>query len=64
MDPGAQTCATCGDRIGVYEPLWWRRPDGVDIASSLLRVRDEPAFGPDSVLLHRACRDAPAGKPG
>jgi hypothetical protein len=56
------TCAVCGDRIGVYEPLWWQRADGAVVASSLLRVREDPAFGPDAVLRHHACPEARADR--
>jgi hypothetical protein len=55
MEARAQTCAACGDRIGVYEPLFWQRPDGIVISSSLLRMRDDPAFAPDAVLWHDTC---------
>ena len=51
-------CAHCADRIGAYEPLCLVRPDGSVSASSLLSVRDDPAFGaPGARLFHRACYD-------
>jgi hypothetical protein len=49
-------CVHCGDRIGAYEPLCWRRPDGTVTTSSILRARHEPGFGTaGSVLYHRDC---------
>ena len=31
-------CARCGDRIGVYEPLWAELPDGTLHSSSYLNL--------------------------
>lgn len=48
-------CATCDDRIGVYEPLWWQRPDGTLELSSLLRLgEDGVRVRPDSRVYHEA----------
>ena len=50
------TCALCAERIGAYEPLCWRRPDGAVSTSGLLRAREDPDFSrPGSVLYHRDC---------
>jgi len=38
-------CACCGDRIGVYEPVWLERPDGTRVRSGLLELGDAPAQG-------------------
>jgi hypothetical protein len=55
---GFHTCAHCSQRIGAYEPLRWRRPDGVVTTSSLLRVREDPEFGGATAeLYHRDCFD-------
>jgi len=49
-------CERCGERIGVYEAIWWHRPDGSIVDSSYLDVRDDPrAKDPDSKLYHRRC---------
>jgi hypothetical protein len=50
------TCDRCGEPIGAYEELWWRRPDGSIIDASFTNVqkegwRDDPA----SKFYHRAC---------
>lgn len=53
---GFPICAHCADRIGAYEPMCFERPDGSVSASSLLHVRQDPAFGlPGTRLYHRAC---------
>ena len=31
-------CSACGDRIGVYEPVWLQLEDGSFTASALLRI--------------------------
>jgi hypothetical protein len=50
------TCAHCSERIGSYEPLWWRRPDGTLAPTSLLRAREDPAFDePGSSFFHPGC---------
>jgi hypothetical protein len=33
-------CAGCGDRIGVYEPLWIEDADGALVPASLLNLDD------------------------
>jgi hypothetical protein len=45
-------CSACGDRIGVYEPVWLQLEDGTVTASALLqidRARTEPR------LFHLGC---------
>jgi hypothetical protein len=54
-------CNRCTGRIGTYEPLWWRRPDGTVGESSFLRLRDDPLRGePGSEFFHDACLRAGA----
>ena len=47
-------CAECGDRIGVYEPLWLELADGTVLASSYLNLG---GHGPHecSRLWHLGC---------
>jgi hypothetical protein len=35
-------CAMCGDRIGVYEPIWLELPDGELRRTSYLNLGDHP----------------------
>jgi hypothetical protein len=57
---GAPRCSGCGDRIGVYEPLWMRHTDGALHSSSLLNI-DEADRHRAAGLWHAACLagDAP-----
>jgi hypothetical protein len=49
-------CAGCGSRIGIYEPLLWRLPDGSVIEAGWLAVREDVrAHHPASVFYHRGC---------
>jgi hypothetical protein len=50
---GRPTCAGCGQRIGVYEPVWHLTPEGPE-ATSLLRLIDQPI----GELWHAACAEA------
>jgi len=34
-------CAACGDRIGIYEPIWCEWPDGTLASSSYLNLSRE-----------------------
>ncbi|HWE13767.1 MAG TPA: hypothetical protein VG365_09660 [Solirubrobacteraceae bacterium] len=45
-------CATCGDRVGVYEPIWVGRPDGTFVSSGLLAMERQPIRGP---VFHAGC---------
>jgi hypothetical protein len=47
-------CAMCGDRIGVYEPIWLELPDGSVHRSSYLNLGDNPGYDP-SRLWHHDC---------
>ena len=47
-------CATCGDRIGVYEPIWPEFGDGTLHRSSYLNLDAYPAHDP-SRLWHLDC---------
>jgi hypothetical protein len=53
---GFFTCTACRGRIGSYEPMWWRRADGTLSASSVLRLRADPALGEaGAAYFHDAC---------
>jgi hypothetical protein len=45
-------CARCGDRIGVYEPIWLEQPDGTRVRSGLLALGEAPL---DGRLFHSDC---------
>jgi hypothetical protein len=45
-------CACCGDRIGVYEPVWLERPDGTRVRSGLLELGETL---PDGRIFHSEC---------
>ena len=47
-------CAACGDRIGMYEPLWCELPDGALGSSSYLNLSCEQRRG-RSRLWHLGC---------
>jgi hypothetical protein len=50
-------CAHCGDRIGVYEPVWLEYADGSVVESTLLSLGDPRALTADGArLLHDECR--------
>jgi hypothetical protein len=42
-------CALCGDRIGVYEPIWLELADGSLHRSSYLNLGDCPAHDPSRI---------------
>jgi hypothetical protein len=46
-------CATCRDRIGVYEPVWAEQPDGTLIRTGMLEIDDR--HGHASPLYHLGC---------
>jgi hypothetical protein len=47
-------CARCGERIGVYEPLWLERGDGSLCSSSYLNL-DQHEWHERSRLWHHGC---------
>ena len=50
-------CGTCGDRIGVYEPIWLALDDGTYVRSALLRLDEYRARHDDApALFHLGCR--------
>lgn len=53
--PWLPSCAICGDRLGVYEPLLIEHPDGSTVRSALLRL-PEAARAPLR-LVHPGCRE-------
>lgn len=54
METRHLTCAQCGDRIGVYEPLWLELADGALHHSSYLNLGDYPELD-RSRLWHLGC---------
>ena len=49
-------CGVCGDRIGVYEPIWLALDDGTLVASALLNLDDHQAeMHGDPRLFHEGC---------
>jgi len=49
-------CAHCGDRIGVYEPLWRRHPDGTfERTSFLIMQQRQPQDPTRSPVWHINC---------
>jgi hypothetical protein len=49
------TCASCGDRIGFYEPIWWQRADGSLTATGLLSLPPEAEAASGGRLFHLGC---------
>jgi hypothetical protein len=57
-------CGLCGDRIGVYEPIWLALDDGTLVASALLNLDDHrAAIHGDSQLFHIGCVGQSDGAP-
>ena len=55
-------CVVCGDRIGVYEPIWLALDDGTVVASALLNLDDHrPGIQRDPRLFHVGCLDPGEG---
>ena len=53
-------CELCKNRIGLYEPLWWRRPDGSITECGYLAVIIDPeSVHPASRFYHHACLQPP-----
>jgi hypothetical protein len=48
-------CAGCGDRVGVYEPIWLETPDGGVHHTSLLALSGEDSTSPARVYYHLGC---------
>jgi hypothetical protein len=49
-------CDRCGDRIGVYERMWWQKPDGSVVPSAFLPMRSSREFdGDSSRCFHADC---------
>jgi hypothetical protein len=54
--PGFLLCTNCGDRIGVYEPVWMELTDGSIRASSLLNIDPDARHAENrSRLWHLGC---------
>lgn len=49
-------CDVCGEAVGVYEPLQWRRPDGSLLRCGWLEAREHPDHDhPLSRFFHLDC---------
>ena len=49
-------CDRCGERIGIYEPLWWHLPDGSMLPSAFLPMSLSPyQLRLGSRFYHRNC---------
>lgn len=49
-------CAGCGDRIGVYEPIWLQHVDGSLANTSLLNLGDQVLTGAEAPrMFHLGC---------
>ncbi len=48
-------CETCGDRIGVYEPIWLELPDGTITPTSLLALRHDGGDPGGGIYYHQGC---------
>jgi hypothetical protein len=49
-------CGVCGDRIGVYEPIWLALDDGTLVASALMHLDDHrDQISGDPRLFHAGC---------
>ena len=57
-------CATCGDRIGVYEPLWVEQPDGTLSCTGMLEISRHTDGEQDVLrLYHFGCLPAEQLRP-
>lgn len=55
-------CGLCGDRIGVYEPIWLALDDGTLVASALLNLdHHRPRIQGDPRRFHVGCLDPDGG---
>jgi len=54
MTANGYSCARCGDRIGVYEPLWVELGDGTLHSSSYLELGGYKSHEPWR-LWHQGC---------
>jgi hypothetical protein len=55
-------CGICGDRIGVYEPIWVALDDGTLVVSALLNLdQQRTAIEGDPRLFHAGCLERSEG---
>ena len=55
--PWLPSCAVCGERLGVYEPLLIEHPDGSVVRSALLHLPEAARRGAGTFrLFHPFCR--------
>ena len=48
-------CAACGDRIGVFEPLWLQSSDGQIAGSTVIELNESSRAEAPSALFHIGC---------
>jgi hypothetical protein len=52
-------CWACGDRIGVYEPIWLTLDDGTVVMTALLNLDDHRSrMQSDARLFHVSCLES------
>jgi hypothetical protein len=57
-------CGVCGDRIGVYEPIWLALDDGTLVASAVLNLDDHRAvMHGEPRLFHAGCLESDQAVP-
>jgi hypothetical protein len=62
--PRPLSCSHCGERIGVYEPLWCQHPDGSALVSGYLSLKDSlHRIGESSRFFHLDCLPEESGPP-
>jgi hypothetical protein len=49
------SCSHCGERVGVYERLWFERGDGEVLPSSILNMRRDGVDPLGVALWHPQC---------
>jgi hypothetical protein len=49
-------CTTCGDRIGIYEPVWLEEPNGALTRTGLLKIKQAYSEPHRLRLHHLNCR--------
>lgn len=54
-DRSRPSCVRCGERVGVYERLWFERHDGVVVPSSVLTLWRQGVDPLGLSLWHHAC---------
>ncbi len=55
MPSARPVCAMCGDRVGVYEPIWLESPDSTIHSTSLLALSGDGDTPNSCVYYHLGC---------